>query len=89
MKRSICKVRPTARVAHQRITTESGEEGQVDCGTGPMIRDPATGKCRTPQVVCADSWMLSQVCLAIGVEVECDSCLRACQRRVPKRLRLQ
>jgi transposase len=46
VKRFIRKVRPTARVAHPRITTEPGEEGQVDYGTGPMVRDPATGKHR-------------------------------------------
>ncbi len=34
---------PEARVV---ITTEPGEEGQVDYGDGPMVRDPATGKYR-------------------------------------------
>jgi hypothetical protein len=30
------------------IQTAPGEEAQVDCGEGPMVRDPATGKyCRT------------------------------------------
>jgi transposase len=28
------------------ITTAPGEEGQVDCGEGPMVRDRATGKYR-------------------------------------------
>jgi transposase len=32
--------------AHPVITTSPGEEGQVDYGTGPMVRDPATGKYR-------------------------------------------
>lgn len=46
VKRFIRKVRPTSRVAHPRITTEPGEEGQVDYGTGPMVRNPETGKYR-------------------------------------------
>jgi transposase len=28
------------------ITTPPGEEGQVDCGDGPMVRHPTTGKYR-------------------------------------------
>ena len=34
---------PEARVV---ILTSPGEEGQVDYGTGPMVRDPASGKYR-------------------------------------------
>jgi hypothetical protein len=34
---------PEARVV---IFTEPGQEGQVDYGEGPMVRDPATGKYR-------------------------------------------
>ena len=34
---------PEARVV---IQTAAGEESQVDYGTGPMVRDPATGKYR-------------------------------------------
>jgi transposase len=34
---------PAARVV---ITTPAGEEGQVDYGDGPMVRDPSTGKYR-------------------------------------------
>jgi transposase len=32
--------------AHPVIVTAPGEEGQVDYGTGPMVRDPATGTYR-------------------------------------------
>jgi len=32
--------------AHPRIETAPGEEGQVDYGDGPMVRDPKTGKYR-------------------------------------------
>jgi transposase len=32
--------------AHPRIETAAGEEGQVDYGDGPMVRDPQTGKYR-------------------------------------------
>jgi transposase len=34
------------RVAHPVIVTEPGEEAQVDYGTGPMVRDPISGKYR-------------------------------------------
>ena len=46
-KRFVAKLRghavPEARVV---IETAPGEEAQVDYGTGPMVRDPATGKYR-------------------------------------------
>ena len=32
--------------AHPVIVTAPGEEGQVDYGTGPMVRDPASGTYR-------------------------------------------
>ncbi len=34
------------REAHPRFETEPGEEVQVDYGTGPMVRDPKTGRYR-------------------------------------------
>ena len=34
------------REAHVVINTAPGEEAQVDYGTGPLVRDPATGKYR-------------------------------------------
>ena len=34
------------REAHPTIQTAPGEEGQVDYGDGPMVRDPKTGKYR-------------------------------------------
>ena len=37
--------RPAAQ-ARVVITTAPGEEAQVDCGDGPMVRDPASGKYR-------------------------------------------
>jgi hypothetical protein len=37
---------PSFPDAHPVIVTGPGEEGQVDYGTGPMVRDPATGKYR-------------------------------------------
>lgn len=46
VKRFVRQLRPPTLVAHPRITTAPGEEGQVDYGTGPMVRDPATGKYR-------------------------------------------
>ena len=35
-----------SREAHPRIETAPGEEAQVDYGSGPMVRDPETGKYR-------------------------------------------
>jgi hypothetical protein len=47
VRRFVAKLRgatpPEARVV---ITTAAGEEGQVDYGEGPMVRDPATRKYR-------------------------------------------
>lgn len=37
---------PTSREPHAVITTAPGEEGQVDYGDGPMVRDPGSGKYR-------------------------------------------
>ena len=47
VRRFIAKQRgATLPDAHPVIVTAPGEEGQVDYGTGPMVRDPATGKYR-------------------------------------------
>lgn len=48
VRRFVATVRGPAvsREAHPVITTAPGEEGQVDYGEGPMVRDPASGKYR-------------------------------------------
>jgi transposase len=47
VKRFVRKLRgPTSPEARAVITTEPGQEAQVDYGTGPSIRDPNTGKYR-------------------------------------------
>jgi transposase len=47
VKRFVRKLRgQPSREAHPTIVTEPGEEIQVDYGTGPMVRDPKTGKYR-------------------------------------------
>ena len=46
VKRFVRQLRPSRAIAHPRITTAPGEEGQVDYGTGPMVRHPQTGKYR-------------------------------------------
>lgn len=46
VKRFLRRLRRSSAVAHPRITTAPGEEGQVDYGTGPLVRDPQTGKFR-------------------------------------------
>jgi transposase len=47
VKRFVQKLRPS-QLAEARpvIVTAAGEEAQVDYGTGPMVRDPQTGKYR-------------------------------------------
>ena len=47
VKRFVRKQRGTQNVAARAvIITEAGEEAQVDYGTGPLVRDPQTGKYR-------------------------------------------
>src|SRR5260370_34228392 len=47
VKRFVRRLRGSqTREAHPVIVTAAGEEAQVDYGTGPMVRDPATGKYR-------------------------------------------
>jgi transposase len=46
LKRFVRRLRPSSRIAHPRMETAPGEEGQVDYGTGPMVRNPQTGKYR-------------------------------------------
>lgn len=46
VKRFVRKLQPSTPVAHPRITTAPGEEGQVDYGTGPLVKHPKTGKYR-------------------------------------------
>jgi transposase len=47
VKRFVRQLRPcSAAIAHPRIETGPGEEAQVDYGTGPLVRDPETGKYR-------------------------------------------
>jgi transposase len=47
VKRFVRQLRPcAAAIAHPRIETGPGEEAQVDYGTGPLVRDPQTGKYR-------------------------------------------
>ena len=47
VKRFVHKLRPAeVPQAHPVIVTAPGEEGQVDYGTGPMVRDPQSGKYR-------------------------------------------
>src|SRR5262249_38047822 len=47
VKRFVNKIRPSkALEARPVIVTAPGEEAQVDYGSGPMVRDPQTGKYR-------------------------------------------
>jgi len=47
VKRFVCRLRGTPTPeAHPVIVTRPGEEAQVDYGTGPMVRDPQSGKYR-------------------------------------------
>ncbi len=46
VKRFVNKLQPRVPQARAVIITEPGEEAQVDYGTGPMVRDPESGKYR-------------------------------------------
>jgi transposase len=46
VKRFVNKLQPPVPQARAVIVTEPGEEAQVDYGTGPMVRDPQSGKYR-------------------------------------------
>ncbi|MGB7548898.1 MAG: IS21 family transposase [Terracidiphilus sp.] len=51
VKRFVRKLRgPVSPEARAIIETRPGEECQVDYGTGPMVRDPGTGKYRRPRL---------------------------------------
>ncbi len=51
VKRFVRKLRgPVSAEARAIIETRPGEECQVDYGTGPMVRDPDTGKYRRPRL---------------------------------------
>jgi transposase len=51
VKRFVRKLRgPVSPEARAIIETRPGEECQVDYGTGPMVRDPETGKYRRPRL---------------------------------------
>ena len=51
VKRFVRKLRgPVSPEARAIIETRPGEECQVDYGTGPMVRDPDTGKYRRPRL---------------------------------------
>jgi len=46
VKRFVQKLGRAAPEAHPRIVTAPGEESQVDYGSGPLVRDPETGRYR-------------------------------------------
>ena len=52
------------------ITTAPGEEGQVDYGEGPMVRDRGTGKYRRDAPLRPDAGLLAQIGAAAGVAIE-------------------
>ena len=81
LRRGSCAARtpPEARVV---ITTAPGEEGQVDYGDGPMVRDPATGKYRRTRLFVLTLGLLAQSGAAAGVAVERADLGRAARARV-------
>ena len=64
-----CAGRPTpeARVV---IETAPGEEAQVDYGTGPMVRDPQTGKYRRTRLFVLTLGLQPQIGSAAGVPLQ-------------------
>ena len=59
---------PEARVI---IETRAGEEAQVDYGTGPMVRDPETGKYRRTRLIRNDAWLQPKIGAAACLPIEC------------------
>jgi hypothetical protein len=51
------------------METRPGEEAQVDYGTGPMVRDPDTGKYRRTRLFVLTVGLESQMCSAAGPPV--------------------
>jgi hypothetical protein len=52
------------------ITTAPGEEGQVDHGEGPMVRDRGIRQVPTHAALCPDARVLSEVGAIAGVAIE-------------------
>ena len=71
VKRFVRKLRGSAPAeARVVITTAPGEEGQVDYGDGPMVRDPQTGKYRRTRLFVLTLGLLAQVGAAARVALE-------------------
>jgi len=67
VKRFVHKLRPVElRQAHPVIVTAPGEEAQVDYGTGPMVRDPQSGKYRRTRLfVMTLGFSRKSICLLV------------------------
>jgi hypothetical protein len=66
VKRFVLKLQPSSAVAHRRITSAPGDEGQVDYATGPLVKHPTTGEYRRTRLFALTlgcswkaSWMLA------------------------------
>jgi transposase len=77
VKRFVRKLRgmslPEARVV---IETEPGEEAQVDYGTGPMVRDPVTGKYRRTRLFVPTLGYSRKAGPSAGVPLQCADLAR-------------
>jgi hypothetical protein len=69
--------------AHSVIFTEPGQEGQVDYGEGPMVRDPATSKYRRDAAVRLHARVQPQVGAPDRLQVEHPRVGRAARARLP------
>ena len=78
-------VSPDARVI---IETKLGEEAQVDYGTGPMVRDPDSGKYRRTRLFVLTLGCESQVSSAARVPIQCAGVGRAAREGLPPAWRL-
>jgi hypothetical protein len=71
VKRFVRKLRgPQRPEAAGIILTAPGEEAQVDYGSGPMVRDPKTGKYRPDTIIRSDPRLQPEIRAPVVVAIE-------------------
>jgi hypothetical protein len=72
VKRFVRKLRgPQCPEAAGIILTAAGEEGQVDYGSGRMVRDAQNGKYRRTRTIRSDSGLQPQIRTVAGLALQC------------------
>ena len=83
VKRFVRKLRGAASPeARAIIVTPPGEECQVDYGTGPMVRDPDTGKYRRTRLFVLTLGYSRKCVRAAGLPIECAGVGRAAREGI-------